>query len=379
MQAEDYLRANQPGAFALLDESNNLANLEVLRRMAGTPEQMASAKAAREAAVEGPLATVRAADDIDMSQTVRALDEAIDERTGRPSIQSGLQDIRNLLAASAKTPETVYDQGGLLVQEGQPGALVPPKVVDEIRKTIGDMLSGKYGGDSAKALAGARELIDIREQLVREAGEQLPSFAQYIGAFRNASKLINEMQVGRSLLKRASSTNSDRFGNPILSQAGMSRAMSDLDDVAQRATRFNKAKAADIITPKVMQELTEVMDNLQRAKNVARSNAAGNSATQGRQGVERRLTGADTLAGNVRMRALRRAAPNWMGGGETAVFMERQMTDDTMKTLAYLVANPSEARRVLSALDAQSQKTLRNALSVLTAGTAAGQATAREE
>lgn len=374
MQIEDYLRASQPEAFRGVDQANNLANLEVLQRMAGTPEQMATAKAARTAAVEEPLAQVKSAADIDMSQTLRALDTAIEEQTGRPMVQSGLQDIRNLIAQSAKTPETIYDQGGLLVQEGQPGALVSPKVVDKIRQTIGDMLSGKYGGDSAKALAGARELIDIRDQLVKEAGEQLPSFAQYISAFRNASKPINQMQVGRTLIKKGSGTNSDQFGNPILSQAKMSRAMRDLDDIAQRATRFNKAKASDIITPSVMKELTEVMENLQRAANVARSNAAGNSATAGRTSVRDRLSGADTISGGLKARALRRAMPNWLGGGDTAAFIEKQLNDDTMKALSYLVANPKEARRVLSALDEQSRKTLTNALAVITASTGGAQA-----
>ncbi len=376
MQIEDFLRANYPGEFKGLDISNNLANLAVLRRMAGTDAELAAAKKARADASQAYRQQAMAAGELDMSQTVRQLGGLIDEQAGRPAVQSGLADIRSLLIQNARKPEPIYNANGLTVAEETPGVMLSPQTVDNVRMTIGDMLTGKYGGESAKALAGSRELIDVRNALVREASDQRPAFGEYVNAFRRMSQPVNQMQVGRRILKKASGREAaDNDGNRFLTLTGLSDAMSNIDEFVAKATKFNKAKATDIITPQTMSELNGVLRNLQRASNVRRSNAGGNSATQVRTSVRERLEGAATLGGTLTKRAVMQSAP---AIGKTAEFIERELSKETMQTLAYLVANPAEARRVMAGLSAQDRKALSNVLFIMSTSSAASQAAAQE-
>lgn len=363
MALENNVRASNRAAFDAIDDANNVARVQSLQQIAGTDAEMAAALEARnrisgearDAAMAGP--------DIDLSQTLRSLDELIDAQAGRPAIQSGLRDVRNLIAQNAQMPETVYDQGGLMVQEGPPGALVNPQTVDNIRMTIGDMLSGKYGGDTSKALAGSRQLIQARDALVDEATAQAPRFGEYINAFRAQSRPINRMEIGRELLDSGSAGIRDPMGNQRLMPGTFAKA-EDLDAIAARATGFSKAKASEILTPQDIGSIQAIMDDLRR---VAKR---GQSATAGSQTFERLSVGE-----RIGQRTALRAIPVVRDAVE---YFESKMDDAMREKLAYLIANPKEARRVLDALDANSRKTLNNALAVLTAGTATAQAASEE-
>lgn len=342
---------SQPGAgFTDIDLANNAARVRALEPIAGTDADMAAAEAARSSAASGARSQAMAAGDVDVSRTVAQLDDAIDAAKGRPAVQDGLRKIRGLLA------QDVEHAPGIVTTMPETNIAV----LDNVRQTIGDMLSGKYGGESAAALRGSRELLAIRDSLNKEIGDQVPAFTDYLNAFRQGSGPINRMEVGRDLLSPSSGgAVQDALGNQVLTPAQFSKKARDLDAVAARATGFAKAKAADILKPTDIATIKAIQDDLERQAFRQTAGSGGNSQTFERLGVQGRIAkrGASSLLGNIPV--VGRFA------GDMLDALERSKNARIQERLAYLVANPEEARRVIAALNPAGQRIVSKALADL--------------
>jgi hypothetical protein len=343
---ERMLRGRQPGQFAPIDLSNNAARTRVLEGIAGNDTAMAGAEATRSAASRAAREEAMQAGPVDISQTIRLLSDAISEQEGRPAIQAGLRDVQRLLS------QEVEAAPGLVV--GSPESRIA--VLDNVRKTIGDMLSGKYGGDSAKALAGSRALIEVRDSLNDEIASQVPRFGDYLSAYRALSKPINRMEVGRELMRRGSGAVPDAQGNNPILPASFLRASEDLDGLAARATGFQKARAADILSKEDVSAIKAIQDDMQRIS-VRNTSSTVGSPTDAYQQFGRR-TAHNMLQSTPVI-------------GRFAELLDQQANQRLQERLAYLVANPAEARRVVSALNKQDRAVVNKALLQLMARPAA--------
>ena len=329
MALENTMRAGQRGTFDPLDIANNVARVRALQGIAGTDADMAAAEAARGTTARAARTQAMQAGPVSLPNTMATLDAAIAAQQGRPAIQGALRQVQGLLRQADGTPESRIE------------------VLDNVRMTIGDMLSGKYGGESAQALRGARELIDIRDALNAEIGGQVPSFTAYLDAYRQASRPISRMQVGREVLDRGSAPVPDDLGLPRLTPGAFSRVSGDLDQVAARATGFGKASASDILSPDDIQLIRSIQDDMQRQFR------RQSSATVGSQTFER---------GEIERRTARQLASRIpVVGGFLEVF-EQAATNRVKERLAYLLANPAEARRVVAALPPADRAAVNQAL-----------------
>lgn len=343
---ERMLRGRYPGQFAPIDLSNNAARTRLLEGIAGNDTAMAAAEATRGAASRTAREEAMHAGPVDISQTVRLLSDAISEQEGRPAIQAGLRDVQRLLS------QEVEAAPGLVV--GAPESRIA--VLDNVRQTIGDMLSGKYGGESAKALAGSRALIEVRDSLTSEIASQVPRFGDYLNAYRSLSTPINRMEVGRELMRRGSGAVSDAQGNNPILPASFLRATEDLDGLAARATGFQKAKAADILSKEDVAAIKAIQDDMQRVS-VRNTSSTVGSPTDAYQQFGRRTA-----------RNMLQSTPII---GRFAELLDQQANQRLQERLAYLVANPAEARRVVSALNKQDRAVVNKALLQLMARPAA--------
>lgn len=202
-------------------------------------------------------------------------------------------------------------------------------MLDNVRKTMGDMLSGKYGGDSAAALAGSREIMAVKNQLDRVLAKQAPQYGQYIDAFRIASKPINRMQVGQTLLGKSSGTTIDPLtGQYALTPAAFGRSVKNLDSVARSATGFNKARAEDILEPADMRTIASVQDDLSRQA------FADTAARQGSDTFQKFMNEGNILA------AMQEVGANVPGAGVLKMLGKRGV-DRVNATLADVLANPA--------------------------------------
>lgn len=326
MSLENMLRAKNRSTFDPIDMRNNLARVRGLEGIAGTEADMAAALQSRAQAASSARDAAMGAGDVDISNTLSILDNAIADQQGRPAIQSGLSTLRSLLARDV---------------ESAPGlvTVVPEtriNVLDNVRQTLGDMLSGKYGGDNAASLAGSRVLLGVRDSLNDEIGRQVPEFADYLNAYRDASKPINRMQIGRELLDSGSASIRDDQGIQRLTPGQFAKA-NDLDSIARSATGFDKARASDILTQADINLISSVQDDLQRQFRRA------SSATPGSQTFERL-----DLADNAVKKSLARSLP--LKVGEFVSMLEDRRNEQVMAKLAEIVADPAQARKLLAAL-----------------------------
>lgn len=346
MALENTMRAQSRGAFEPIDIRNNAARVQQLQNIAGTDADMAAAEAARSAASEGlrERAFAEGAETLARNQQADAL--MLPASTGISQLRQGIQAIARSGAGNPNVQNATNAVSRALNQTGDSvGGLY------NVRKYIGDLLNGRAAGDDASARAASRELIQIRDLLDENLAARAPSFPEYLDAYRTASKPINRMEVGREILSRSSSTAQDQLGNPILTPAGVARATNDLDAIAAKATDFKKAKASDILTAQDLSSLRAIQDDMQRIAQRNRSAAAG-SQTAERLSVGERA-------------AVRGVAGRLPWVGPLFEHFEQQANQRLSERLAYLMANPSEAQRVLAALPKEDAGVVRKSLNQL--------------
>lgn len=365
MSLERNVRRLQPDAFSQIDSGNNAARVSALQRIAGTDADMAAAETARETSTaslrnqafsEGAQfdaarrqAQIRARQLLtseapaDGIAALRAqLESMAQGQGGRSAVQQTLRDVNR---AAASAPDTV------------PGLY-------RIRQTIGDLLDGKAGSDKSYARAATRELMQARQMVDDEIGRRMigegPSaFPAYLNAYQQKSIPINRMQIGRELLDSGSAgIREGGTGLPRLTPGTFARA-SDLDTIAQRATGFNKARAADILTPDDIKSIGAIQDDLQRQFARQTNPAQPGSATMEATELTKRML-AKGLMGRFSQRL--------PGLGPLVEGYQTMMDQALQRKLAYLVANPSEAQRVLSSLPPAQRSAVERALLVFGQG-----------
>lgn len=347
---ERQMRGSGPaGMFAPIDQANAAARVRSIESIAGTDADMAAANQARSLASQTARDQAMQAGPVDVSRTILSLEDAIRGQEGRPAVQAGLRSVRDLLLRERQVaPGTIT---------GVPEDRIA--VLENVRQTIGDMLGGRYGGDNAASLQGSRELIGVRDTLNREIADQVPAFGQYLDAFRSGSAPINRMEMGRELLERGAGS---AVADPVtgvrpLTPAGFSRQANDLDALAARATGFDKARANQILTTDDIAKIKAVQDDLERQSFRATAGSGGNSMTQERQAMARRVG--------------RSAVQSVPVVGRFAESLEAMGERRLNETLARLIANPEEARRVLGSLKAQDRAVVNKALLQISARTGA--------
>jgi hypothetical protein len=352
---ERQLRGSGPaGVFAPIDQANAAARVRSIESIAGTDADMAAAEAARDQAAGALRDQAFSEAERTAAQQIRAQALALgvplpqtnlqaqvsaiaSQNATRPSVQSALNDVSRALAKSDGSAASLYG----------------------VRQYIGDLLSGKAGGDKGYAMAASRELMGVRDMVDQELARLAPSFPAYLSAFREGSIPISRMQVGRELLDRGAGS---AIADPVtgvrpLTPAGFSRQANDLDSLAARATGFDKARADQILTPDDIAKIRAVQDDLERQAFRATAGSGGNSMTQERQALARRMG-----------RSAIQSVPVVGRFAESLEAMGEKRLNDT---LARLIANPEEARRVLSTLNAKDRAVVNKALLQISARTGA--------
>ena len=374
--------------FDALDRSNNAARVNALEKIAGSDADMSAALDARNnttnslrdaAFQEGEefdaaSAAQQTADRGSHAAKVRDIEKANERRRALGySTQLPIPDA----PASSSPKQALQSRIGEVIAKnnGNPAVQTALAVVGgalrqaddsvpglyNVRKYVGDLLSGRAGGDTVSAKAASRELIDIRDAIDDELQRRAPSFSKYLTAYQDASRPINRMDVGRDLTDRSSGSAvlDPVTGHQVLTPAQFSKKARDLDAVAARATGFAKAKATDILSATDIATIKAIQDDLERQAFRATAGSGGNSHTFERQALQDRLAKGAGRQVLSRIPVVGRHASDFLG------MLETSRNDRMKERLAYLVANPAEARRVLSALPPTGQKIVSDALTQL--------------
>lgn len=382
MALENTMRAQQRGAFEAIDIANNAARQEQIRKIAGSGSDMRRALDARDEIVDRKLAdalkegqsyeqVARSAQQAERKSALDAAEIANAENrrleslrlpgrvpvpevpSGEAQVSEGLQNLRGMVskmqaetAARPSVQAAVNDVGrALRAADESVGSLY------QVRQYVGDLLQGKAGAEKSYARAASSELIQIRDALDSELAARAPSFPEYLSAYRQASKVIDRMKVGRQFAKSASLRGRDDSGVRFLSPDKVFGAMDDLDAIAAKATGFKKAKASEILTADDLKSLQAIQDDMQRIAQRNRPAAAGSPTME-------RLS----VGGRIAKKSVASRLP-WVG--QLYEHFESAANQRLSERLAYLMANPAEAQRVMQALPKPEREVVRKTLGQL--------------
>lgn len=334
--------------FDVIDRSNNAARVQAIEGFAGDRASLSAARSARTSETSDLLEQAMKEGGVNVTAIRESLADQIEKSATRPAVQSALRDVNAALSNAGDDVFGLYN----------------------VRKTIDDLLSGKAGGDKSYARAATRELMQFKGQLDEQIAKASPTFGQYLNRYREMSVPINRMQIGQALIdsKSGSAILDPVTGAQVLTPAQFSRKSRSLDDIAAKATGFSKAKAADILQAGDIAVIKAIQDDLERQAFRATAGSGGNSQTFERTALDNQLSrrAGSALAGQVPV-----VGPYIR---DFASILDKSRNDRIKERLAYLIANPEEARRVIAALPASGQRIVTNALTQLGGG--AGAATA---
>lgn len=333
---ERWARSRAPGAFDPMDRVNNAARVQAMRQIAGEEGDIAAAEIARDEQTAGLLQRAMRPAQVDVSPVQQAISGALSASAGRPTVQAAVRDVERAIADAGTDPAGLYN----------------------VRKYIGDLLEGKAGSDKGYARAASRELIELRNALDEQISAVSPDFGRYLSAYREGSKPINRMQIGQQLVgQRSGSAIVDAVtGEQVLTPAAFSRQARDLDRVAQQATGFNKARAADYLTPEDLATIGAVQDDLGRRAFVATSPAA-NSNTFEKLATNERIAGG--MASRIPL------------VGPAIGYLREFGQQRLEQKLVEVLANPAQARAILAKLPANDRRIIETALSRIGGGAGA--------
>lgn len=296
-------------------------------------------------------------DDFDALQTVRNV--LRNRREGIPA-SDALAELKGIKPKSKTALEAVEAAKKLLKAPDTKGKEDVARLYG-VRRNIDAMMSQLQatGIDATKM----RELMVVKKSLDKQIMKASPAFRTYLETYTQASRPINQMQIGQELLE--SSTRGGFVQDAVQQYAGvptmqagqfLSKA-SDLDALARRATGFKRAKAEQILDPQQMQTIRDVADSLERRQLVDRA----------------RPVGSDTFANIASNNVLNELGPvgtflNAMPGTGTLMrlvdtaYKAVDVPDKLKARLAEVLANPAEAQAVLSRVPRQDRLILERAL-----------------
>ncbi|SDX53026.1 hypothetical protein [Lysobacter enzymogenes] len=333
------LLRSKGGTWGDLDRANNDARVSVIQQFAGDRAAIESAKRQRSAAAKPLLDQALQVTGVDINAAVKTLKDAARGAEGRPAVQEGLARVASLLKRAAPGGQGTVAEDRL-------------SVLYNVRKTIDDMLAGKYGGESAAALAGSRELMGVKESLDDVMIAASPEFGQYLDAFRKGSIPIGRMQIGRELLEKGGAVPDAVSGNIVLTPAQFSKATRDMDRVAAKATGFKKAEADRYLQPADEASIAGIQDDLQRRAFAASAGSGGNSQTA------ERLLGNERLTKGVTGRVASRI-PLF---GAASEYLREAGQQRLESKLAEVLMNPKQAKSILTRLPPNDRRALQAAL-----------------
>lgn len=330
------------GGWAERDSANNAARSRVIENIAGDDASRAAAEQARSATTgrlrdaafqEGDDAAAAAAQagfsPADNVAGLRArLGALAQAHGGRSSVQRAIGDVIGELDGAEPSVQGLYN----------------------VRKSINDLIEGKAGSEKSYAKASTRELLQARDMLDEEMQNLAPSFGQYLDAFKAGSKPLNRMDLGQTLLDSGGGAIVDpATGAYRLTPGQFGRQVKNLDAVAQRATGFKKAKAADILSQQDMAGIHAVNDDLARQAQRLLLGSGGGSHTMSQADLGKRVIA----------RSVVRMIPGFRAASE---YLEQAGAKRLNGALEEVLSDPNKYRAVALHLSRADRKLIEQAL-----------------
>lgn len=216
--------------------ANNQARIDALEALAGSPAARRAAEEARAQAADAAYGAARgqAAGGVTPSQDLLELAE-------RPAMKKFIASAKRLAA----------DKGQKIDN--------PLESIDGlhyVKLAVDDALAGSPSNALARNQKAA--VMDIKDRLIAEMDKVSPAYGESRRAYQEASKPINQMDIGDELKKVI---------DPLTGRIRASQFARKLsDDTARQATGFKQATLAGTLTPEQLASLSAIQQDLARAE-----------------------------------------------------------------------------------------------------------------
>jgi len=313
-----------------------IARANAVKEIAGTPEDMAAAEAARKKATAPLYNQVNKSDAVvDPTRTANLIDRIIKNNQGRSKLVKALTEVRESMAThfpaeqrakeawdglnavvgkrmsaadleavkkartimnrvkmgkidadealaqlkgikgESKTASEAIDYATTRMKDADYVLMENPRQLQSASKNIGDLINAKGPGGEKVNEAIVKELTTIKKSLDHQINKAEPAYGAAQKEFADASKPINQMKVAQELEKKLI---------PALTENrqtadSYATVLRDKDRLAAKATGFKRAKLDDVMTPEQMQVLNNVKDDAARSANVDILGKGGGSDT----------------------------------------------------------------------------------------------------
>jgi hypothetical protein len=330
--------------FAKRAIEQNAARGTALGTVAKDENAMAAAIQARKAATAGLLNRVEESEAIvDPSRTVELIDSLIKRSPGRTKLTSTLEKVKKSLFEEMPVEGVDLPDGTPLLDIAK--AAVKPdyqlrsnvsQLYQGARKNLTDLLHEKAGDGSKLNEAISRELTVVMKSLDHQINKAEPAYGQFMQKYAEASKPINQMQIGQEIQKKATNAVGQVQLNPLAA------ALSD--KTAQRATGFKRATLEGTMTPEQMNTLNSVKEDLIRQ--VQANNMAGTAGSD----TVKKLAYSNLIDRAGVPTFLREFAPtqttgNLLARGADSIYGKANR--DLQQKLADTLLDPQEAGRMM--------------------------------
>lgn len=247
-------KGRAPNEFTERELANYAARNQYFEGIKGTPETLAEAIVAREAAT-APLreASLQGALPANTNPVIKTIDDILKSPEGqRDSVVSALQKVRSKL-----------DLGPTY------GAQSDVAQLYGVRKSINDQLENVAGHEGQAAKQASRQLIQVRDSLDEAMEKAAPGFANYRKTYADLSQPINSQTYLQNL--NLTDSTSNRITLPKV------KAALDKIEKLRKAPGANEAKS---ISDEQLAGLQNLHKDLQREANSARGLSIGSNTFQ---------------------------------------------------------------------------------------------------
>jgi len=255
---EDAIRSQMPsGELARIGQTNRTALADALRGVAGTPEAMATAQAAREGSANSLYGAAR----------MKGIDPASLEPAAQQNIANFMQRIpEDILARArelAKIGGTSMDNESSIQGMHWVKKAIDSKIGTAVRSGDNEM---------------ARAYSTLQKDLLEGMSQISPEYEAARQSYQKLSQPINQMQVGEALSKKLIPATADDMP-ASLNYASLAKAMQDPDAVARLATGFEGAKMGSILSPEQLGTVQNVTSDASRIAEALKRGMGSGSPT----------------------------------------------------------------------------------------------------
>lgn len=264
------LQKDNPAAFDRVEAANNAARATHLEKVIGTADDIALARAEREAQRELDVSSLwKPGAKANPRPVVAKIEEILNAPGGRrPATKEVLQEVKDLIITEN--------------EKGARGLVTDPEdLYKSVRKHISDMLDKRNLSKSAGKLA-ASELKEVQAVLDDVIDEAAPGYKAYMENFSTASKQIDAMEHLQGLKL------TDKNGNFTLDR--VKKAVENIE----KAKKSPGIHAAKHVSKEQLQALKDIQKDLARREKVASASMPRGSPTTQNAVAEGRKAG-DTL------------------------------------------------------------------------------------